>query len=158
AGDSLSQEDVGMIALAEKLRKLGIQPMAGTAFQPFTPEEITRLENALGVRLPEDYRQFLLAFGGSMFSAEVNCTPAAELLYFGWFCQFPELLQAIDGLDEVLPETIIPIGEDGGGNTFCLGVKGADVGKVYFHNHSIGWHADAEKYMKRGEQVPPDVR
>jgi hypothetical protein len=57
-----------------------------------------------------------------------------------------------------LPETVIPIADDSGGNAFWLGVRGADVGKVYFHNHSWGWHADAERLIKQGEPVPPDIR
>ena len=66
-------------------------------------------------------------------------------------------MDAVNTYREVLPETIIPIGDDGGGNQFCLGVRGKDVGKVYFHNHSIGWHADAEAYRERGEEVPVDI-
>ena len=50
------------------------------------------------------------------------------------------------------------MGDDGGGNQFCLGVSGEDFGKVYFHNHSIGWHADAERYRERGEEVPTNIR
>ena len=45
-----------------------------------------------------------------------------------------------------------------GGNTFCLGVRSPDAGKVYFHHHSIGWHADAERYVQRGEPVPAGIR
>ncbi|HVG73546.1 MAG TPA: hypothetical protein VM819_21715 [Vicinamibacterales bacterium] len=25
-------------------------------------------------------------------------------------------------------------------------------------HHSIGWHADAERYVQRGEPVPPGIR
>ena len=30
--------------------------------------------------------------------------------------------------------------------------------RVYFHHHSIGWHADADRYVQRGEPVPPGIR
>jgi len=147
-----------MFALAEKLAKLGLEPYGGKEFQPASPEEIAGLEKTIGARLPEDYRQFLLAYGPSTFSALVNCTPAAEPLYFGWFFSAAEVLTAIDGWEDALPESIIPIADDGGGNAFCLGVRGADAGKVYFHNHSAGWHADAERLIERGDPVPPDIR
>lgn len=150
--------DSGMSALAEKLAKLGLEPCGGKDFQPASTEEIAELEKTIGVRLPEDYRQFLLAYGRSMFSALVNCTPSAKPLYFGWFFCVAEVLTAIDGWEDALPETIIPIADDDGGNAFCLGVSGPGAGKVYFHNHSWGWHADAERLIERGEPVPPDIR
>jgi hypothetical protein len=141
-----------------KLAELGIEPMRGEAFEPFSKENIAHLQEKVGASLPDAYKQFLAAYGHSMFSVEINCTPQGDPLYFGWFYGFDELVDAIDTYREVLPETIIPIGDDGGGNQFCLGVSGKDFGKVYFHNHSIGWHADAEKYRERGEAVPADIR
>ena len=127
-------------------------------FQPFTIENIAQLQGQVGASLPEAYKQFLMTYGHSMFSGEVNCTPQGDPLYFGWFYGFDELVDAVDAFREVLPETIIPMGDDGGGNLFCLGVSGKDSGKVYFHNHGIGWHADAEKYRERGEGVPANIR
>jgi hypothetical protein len=147
-----------MISITDKLIELGIQPLDGEAFTPFSEQEVARIEAAIGVPLPVTYERFLTRFGRSMFSTEVNCTPSSEPLYFGWFFGFSDLLDAIDNLKDFLPETIIPIGEDGGANLFCLGMRGRDVGKVYFHNHNIGWHADAEKYLERGDPVPPDIR
>lgn len=69
-----------------------------------------------------------------------------------------ELVDVVDTYREVLPKTIIPIGDDAGGNQFCLGLDGKDFGKVYFHNHGLGWHADAEAYRERGDEVPESIR
>jgi hypothetical protein len=147
-----------MSSFTSKLTELGIEPMRGPTFEPFSSENIAQLQNKVGASLPDAYKQFLMTYGHSMFSGEVNCTPQGDPLYFGWFYGFDELVDAVDTYREVLPETIIPIGDDGGGNQFCLGVSGKDSGKVYFHNHGIGWHADAEKYRERGEEVPANIR
>jgi hypothetical protein len=147
-----------MASIADRLAALGIKPLNGERFSPLSEDEVARIETSLGVSLTESYKQFLLQFGRSMFTSEVNCTPSAGPLYFGWFYGFSELLTAIDGLRETLPETIIPIGDDSGDVVFCLGVRGEDVGKVYIHNNGWGWHADAERYLERGEPVPPDIR
>jgi hypothetical protein len=145
-------------SIADRLIELGITPLGTEAFAPFSEAEIASVETTLNGPLPVDYKEILLQFGRSMFSTEVNCTPTHEPLYFGWFFGYSELMDAIGYLDGFLPETVIPIGEDGGGNLFCLGVRGKDTGKVYFHNHGFGWHADAERYRERGEPVPPDIR
>lgn len=147
-----------MSEFMDKLIDLGIRPMGSETFQPFTDMELKHIEDKIAGNVPADYRDFLSRFGCSTFATLVNCTPSEEPLYFGWFFSYEELIQAIDGLKESLPETIIPIAEDGGGNAFCLGVKGRDTGKVYYHNHGFGWHADAEAYLERGEPVPLNIR
>ena len=147
-----------MTRLADKLAELGIEPLDGERFQPFSEVQIAELRRTVDAQLPEEYEGFLSSFGRSGFSRLVNCTPFAKPLYFGWFFGFDELLLAIECSKESLPGTIIPIGEDGGGNAFCLGVAGMDFGKVYFNHHSIGWHADAEALLRQGKQVPSDIR
>lgn len=69
-----------------------------------------------------------------------------------------ELLEAYRDYEEVLPEGVIPLADDGGDNLFCIEVAGEDRGAVYFHNHSIGWHVDADKLIERGEPVPANIR
>jgi hypothetical protein len=147
-----------MPSVADKLIELGIEPLEGKAFVPFSEEEAMAIETAIGVPLPEDYQRFLLRFGGSMFSAKVSCKAPGERLLFGQFFRFSDLLNAIEYLNETLPETIIPIGDNFGDIVFCLGVSQGDVGKVYSHNTHTGWHYDAEGYLERGEPVPPDIR
>jgi len=147
-----------MTRLAGKLADLGIEPLDGETFQPFSGVQIAELRRTVNAQLPEEYERFLAAFGRSGFSRLVNCTPSAKPLYFGWFFGFDELLLAIECCRETLPETIIPIGEDGCGNLFCLGVAGKDFGKVYFNHHCIGWRADAEALLRQGKEVPPDIR
>lgn len=154
----LSNKGIAMTSITDKLVELDIKPLNGEAFTPFSEEEVATIETTIGVPLPENYKGFLLQFGGTMFSTEVNCRSSDEPLYFGQFFRFSELLNAVEYLNETLPETIIPIGDDWGDIVFCLGVSRGDVGKVYVHNTHTGWHADAERYLERGEPVPSDIR
>jgi hypothetical protein len=146
-----------MASVADKLAILGIEPSRGSKFQPLSVEEVTSFEQRINARLPQTYREFLLTYGESTFSNTVNCTPTGKPLYFGWFYGLPGLLTALENYDEVLPENIIPIGSDEGDNQFCLGVKGEDVGKAYFHNHNIGWRADADRLLSEGLPVPSNI-
>jgi hypothetical protein len=147
-----------MTKTTAKLVELGITPLGSETFVPLSAAEVARIGEAIGADLPEDYKQFLVRFGRSTFNAEVNCTPVAKPLYFGWFFGYAELVEAFDNLRDLLPETVIAIGDDGGGNAFCLGVRPPDADKVYFHNHGFGWHADAERLAARGEPIPADIR
>jgi hypothetical protein len=147
-----------MTSITDRLIQLGIEPLEGEAFTPFSEEEVATIEKTIGVPLPENYKRFLLRFGGSTFSTNVSCTAPGERLHVGQFFRFSEMLNAIEYLNETLPETIIPIGDNCGDIVFCLGVSHGDVGKVYFHNTHTGWHYDAEGYLDRGEPVPSDIR
>lgn len=147
-----------MLPFIAKLAELGIEPLSGSTFQPLSERDIERLQNKEEGSLPEPYKQFLATYGAATFSVFVNCTPHSDPLLFGWFYGLDELVGAVDDFEDVLPEGIMPIGDDGGGNQFCLGVRGKDFEKVYFHNHSIGWQADADAYRGRGEEVPEAIR
>jgi len=149
---------VYMDSITKQLSELGIEPMNGKKFKPLTRQEIDDLEERIGTSLPETYRFFLGSYGSSMFSIEINCTPKGNPIFFGSFYGFDEIIDALDSYREALPQSIIPIGDDGGGNLFCLGVQGKDSGRVFFHNHNIGWRTDADKYLMRGEQVPSEIR
>ena len=151
-------EVLPMSSITDKLTKLEIEPVRGDDFEPFSHAQIAEIEKIIGTKLPRDYQHFLAQFGHAMFAEEVSCTSLTNPIWFGTFFSFDQLVKTIDAKIEVLPETLIPIGGDGGGNLFCLGVKGDDLGRVYFHNHSIGWHADAERLSEAGEMVPPDIR
>lgn len=147
-----------MDSLVEKLLKLGIEPMGSEEFKPFSDEQIAAVEASLAIKLPASYKTFLSRFGSSLLGTCVSSTVTGEVFLFGWFFNLTELMDAINNLKELLPENIIPIGADAGGLTFCLGVSGESFGKVYVNDPNVGWYADAEKYLERGEPVPSDIR
>ena len=146
--------------LTQKLRQLGAKPGSGESYRPFTEAQLDEVEAQTNGRLPTSYRQMLTTLGGCMFAAPVyfNDPQAKMPVMFGWFFGFDELLDAIRSHEEVLPDGVIPIGDDGGGNLYCLGVKGDDLGKVFFHDHGVGWDEEAQDYLARGEELPLRLR
>lgn len=143
-----------MSMMDDKLRELDLKPEGGK------PAKVEAIEERVGATLPEGYRRFLTMYGGGMFGEDVYYSDQKQdgPVLFGWFFDPEEVLDAIESFSEVIPESMIPIGEDGGGNLYCLGVKGGDENGVYFHDHGVGWRADAEEHVERGEEVPPDIR
>ena len=56
-----------------------------------------------------------------------------------------------------MPESLIPLGDDGRGNQICLGVSGDETGKVFYWDHNNEW--DEEDYFADyGEPMPEEVR
>lgn len=144
--------------IVAKLEQLGIQPRRAADFEPFTRNQLSEIEAKIGTSLPKGYREFLLKYGGGTFWDEVNCGSVEKPIWFGHFLSFSGLVSALEVKREVLPASLIPFGDDGGGNYFCLGVQGKDYNLVYFHNHSEGWQGHADAYTKKGESAPPEIR
>lgn len=147
-----------MTSIDDNLATLGITPVGSKAFEPFSLREVAKIEEMIGVQLPETYKWFVMKYGKSMFSTGADSTPSQKPVNYCCFFGFEELLTAIDCLKETLPETTIPIGDDSGDIVLCLGIGRRDMGKVYIHNSGWGWHADAERYVEQGKPVPADIR
>jgi hypothetical protein len=105
-----------------------------------TNEDLHALENALQVNLPSQYRTFLLRFNGGIPSADtidvegLPLSPTDVQVFFG-------IDRAIASSDlkwnrstflDRLPERLLPIACDSGGNLFCILVAGQDVGSVIY--------------------------
>jgi hypothetical protein len=153
----------------------GIEPIDGGEFTPVSESEIVAIEDGLGVRLPEPYRTFLATYGASMFG---GASPDNPYIEFRWLASMPPQFQGVNGLlacfygaerhehdmlglrtriryySGRMPESIIPIG-DSWGSQICLGVKGAEAGKVYFWDEQ-NEPQDEEDYLEDfGEPRPP---
>ncbi|WP_339527211.1 SMI1/KNR4 family protein [Pseudomonas sp. EA_35y_Pfl2_R111] len=123
--------------------KIKVTPIADSVNE----DVIKRFEEALGSKLPEDYRGFMLDHNGG--DPEERCVfklkgvdgPYSESLVRYLFAFSAETDESIEYNYEVytlakrLPENILPIGEDPGGNLICLSFQGEDAGKVYFWDH-----------------------
>ncbi len=156
----------------------GLAPV-GETFTPVTEDEVAAIETSLGAPLPRDYRDFLRKYGASSFEAPVQfhlknprplyVNPAEapderrEYPYgplshfFGSAAGKQGLAKNIKTYRGRMPDTMIPIADDGGGHKICLGVKGGELGKVFYWDHNNEW--DEDDYEEDfGKPMPPDVK
>ena len=56
-----------------------------------------------------------------------------------------------------IPESLIPIGDDGGTGQICLGIRGSEAGKVFYWDQSNEPPGDEEYSDKFGTQRPCEV-
>jgi hypothetical protein len=150
--------------LEQKLYELGLAPLYGQHC-PLAPGEIQAVEQFIGFTLPDDYKEFISEYGcahfedGHVMVRSVEAPPEdlsdSEWLDFSVFlgaCEQYKLARKVEFTRGRMPDTVIPIACDYGGNLFCLGVGGEDRGKVYvwdFHNEP-----DARDYLDEGLPVP----
>jgi hypothetical protein len=149
--------------IENKLSLLGGVVPIGKAFVPVADEELNAIETALGVALPGDYREFFQKYGAWAFGALVQFQPIEGEIgplsgfYGSKIAGTNSLMRNVEMYQGRMPETIIPIADDGGGNQICLGVKGKERGKVYYWDHHNEW--DEEDYLEEhGKPMPPEVK
>jgi hypothetical protein len=155
----------------------GIEPVGTDEFVPMPEAEIVTIEEGLGARLPEPYRTFLATYGASMFGGASPDNPYVE---FRPLTPLPSQFEGGNGLFGAfygverhphdmlglrvrirffsgrMPESIIPIG-DSWGSQVCLGVKGAEAGKMYFWDER-NEPLDEETYLEDyGQPRPPEA-
>lgn len=125
---------------------------------PTTVAAIEELEKRIGLKLPREYAQFLLATNGGRFSATLSCKPLQE---YEWISDCgPEALFGVDvpkhddlfsnwnEYEHRFPEIAIPIARCGN-NLLCLFTAGEHAGKVYVWD----FLADTEQLAERGENL-----
>ncbi len=107
--------------------------------RPAIEQDIMHFQMGLAAVLPEDYREFLLRYNGG-YPNPAGFRGGDEVInsFFG-FCQKHHCLLCNYYIHRtVLPNGIIPIANDPGGNLVCLVVSKPDRGKVLFWNHECG--------------------
>jgi hypothetical protein len=157
-----------------KFKELGgIQPATGTTFSPMSEDDVTRIEAELEASFPEPYRSLLKTYGGFSFGEYVDFHVAKELrgtipsrgvghFSYSYGAASPDYDETlsfewnIGCYRERMPETLVPIANDGGDNQICLGVSGDEAGKVYYWDHNNEW--DEDDYLDFGKPVPPDLK
>jgi hypothetical protein len=109
-----------------------------TAFPATHELAVAAFEKKIDVRLPEDYRRFLLACnGGEPVDGEFAVAEwGATVIHFFFGLSTGERVYDLDWrkekLADVFPASVIAIASDPGGYLVALGVRGKAEGKVYF--------------------------
>lgn len=100
--------------------------------QPVSEMEITQFEEIALIRLPDDYRSFLLDYNGAMPEGNIFRYSNAELFNVRRFIPLDELLSIKHRIGDLLCE-FLPVAYDSCGNYVCLDLDAG--GEVFFWDH-----------------------
>jgi hypothetical protein len=146
---------------------------------PIAEEELIVIETSLGSRFPEDYREFVECYGGASFGELVEfkllkdepvhwvesllgvAIPRYETAplshFYGSRAGNQSLAKKIKIYKGRMPDTLIPVADDGGGHQICLGISGNERGKIYYWDHYNEW--DEQDYLEDyGRPVPVETK
>jgi len=103
--------------------------------------ELSQYEQQLGIRLPHEYRKFLLEFNGgsprpNRFRFKGSNTGSQVLSFFG-FASFYNVLEELETYSGRLPKRLFPVAAEAGGNLLCISLSGEDAGSIYFWDHEL---------------------
>jgi cell wall assembly regulator SMI1 len=125
---------------------------------PLSEADIAAFEQRTGLRLPPQYRDWLLQHNGGTpkpagFRYRHETGPYTDSCV-AWFQNIgPHRYENLEGTIRVfrdpqemrVPDDLLPFARDPGGNLICIGLYGENEGKVYFWDHEE-------------ETVPPSYR
>ncbi|MEW9701489.1 SMI1/KNR4 family protein [Paenibacillus sp. SI8] len=109
------------------------------SFPAITSDHLDAVEKRYGIKLPEDYKQFLLKQNGgspsiSKFSTKDGKVTSFSMNFLPLIDKGPSLVAnyLVFNRDGKLPSNIIAIGEDPIKNLVCISVDGSDRGSIYY--------------------------
>ena len=124
---------------------------------PAHESDLASFESAIGCRLPEDYREFLIACNGGYIGGRLwffGPTPNggkadAGIHHIGGFrteSHFSLLRsrKCYQGVELRIPRELLWVMDDPFGNAICIGLTGEYRGKMYFWDHEC--EPDSEEW------------
>jgi len=112
--------------------------------------EIDDFEKANKMKLPLDYRSFLLSFNGGTPDLRHNAQPDTDIEYIFGMHNGPyhaSLYKKIDMYSDRLPLSTFPIASDPFGNLFIMSLHSENLGHIYF------WDQEGEPEHQDGHYV-----
>lgn len=117
-----------------------------TPTRPATPQAVHSAEVALGMRLPEQYRRYLLtqANGGWIDDALLPGFPHVAVNHILGVDRedSDDLVRSCGHLAPLLGLGFLPVADAEGGNPICISTRTDDFGTVWFHDHELDFDED----------------
>jgi hypothetical protein len=121
---------------------------------PLSESSLAEFEQAYGLQLPPEYRAFLLEFNGGVPSPSffwiVEPTDGSSVNQFYGLHDGPQPLSihTYAGIERYgIPSHMLPIGDDGVGNSICVVARGRMAGEIHFLDHEVHPYDDPESTM-----------
>ncbi|KTD85742.1 SMI1/KNR4 family protein [Paenibacillus etheri] len=105
-----------------------------------TESRLQDFERIIRVKLPQQYREFLLKNNGGYlrpyyFTISKEQGNGMVNIFYGIGEMYGNLNKKIDIFDDIMDIGFIPIADDPGGNQICLGLTEKPFGNIYFWIH-----------------------
>lgn len=126
--------------------------------------DIAAFEARHRIRLPADYRDFLLQSNGGYLDGtyNVDISPQAGSTTLQQFYRMrdgPRSTQTLEYMRSLLgsrlPPTLLSIGSDLGGAKICLGIDGSEYGKVFFWDPGADYDDTKNGSFENIQEVAP---
>ncbi|MEM9365096.1 MAG: SMI1/KNR4 family protein [Planctomycetota bacterium] len=133
-----------------EMRKVGPKnPFAVTdpRVKPATERQIAMLEKRIGVKLPKEYRRFLITINGGRRPGagwELTKHGLAIDTFYGLCRDFHDLAYRVDRVLQqepgtgLFPSNSLPIASELGGNEILLKFSGKDAGSIWYWDDQLG--------------------
>jgi len=112
-----------------------------------TASDLDDLERRLSIKLPDDYRQFLIRQNGGRpvspvftFVESSRGPTDSSVAWFlsvhqGKYSNFEKDFRNFKVVQRRMPDNLVPIAHDPFGNEICMSFSGDDRGAIYFWDH-----------------------
>lgn len=129
------------LKIENKLSLLGVTSKYGN--NPI--REVEKVEETIGLTLPNEYKEFLHKFGTLNFndnevgfypSNTVDEEPLTIVNFYGLNKDNFDLKLIINRYTDRIPDDLIPIAECPGGDQLCVGINNKAFGKIYYWDHN----------------------
>ncbi len=111
-------------------------------FGKLVVDKLAEFEAKAGVHLPNDYKDFLLQYNGgkpipSFFWIISREDGSSVYQFYGLYSESnPISINTFKGdVNYGIPDSMLPIGDDGTGNFICIGISAENIGNIYFLDH-----------------------
>lgn len=132
------------------------------AYGPTNQDEIKEFEETLGLRLPDDFKAFLLEYNGGRPVNNIHPAVNTDIHWMLGLNKDPlwsSLYFNVETYANRLPKSTIPIAGDSGGNLFVMRLDETDYGMIGFWTHDTGSgiiEPLASSFMEFTNQLIPD--
>jgi len=113
------------------------------SYKRLSGSDIARIEEKLKVKLPEEYREFLLKYNGGKPIPDAVRHEGEYLDFVAFFyaARFniyaDDLLRNVEEYSEYILDHYLPFAESPGGDVYCLSLKPDEHGSVYYWDHEM---------------------